>query len=112
VDHILSRWLHDANGSFVGVVAASIDPELIGSFYKTIDVGAWHRCATKSRRRHSRVRRHQHSCNGPAVMQPALREALAVSPIGYYRVDGAVDGINRLVSYRRCRMCITSHSTR
>jgi len=50
--------------------------------------------------------------NGPAVMQPALREALAVSPIGYYRVGGAVDGINRLVSYRRCRMCITSHSTR
>ena len=36
---ILSRKLRKSDGSFAGAIAASIDPEFIGSFYKTIDIG-------------------------------------------------------------------------
>src|SRR5262249_50314252 len=35
------------------------------------------------------------------VLQRTLRDALARSPLGYYWGGGALDGINRLVSYRK-----------
>jgi hypothetical protein len=35
----LTRRLRNPDGSFAGLVGASIDPNFIGSFYKTIDVG-------------------------------------------------------------------------
>jgi len=98
---ILSRRLRNDDGEFAGVVAASIDPLFIGSFYKTIDVGAHGSVVLRNL---DGVILASGGTSTPAmgrqVMQPALREALAASPIGYYWGGGAVDGINRLVSYR------------
>jgi hypothetical protein len=37
---------------------------------------------------------------GRTVLQPSLVEALARGPAGHYWGGGAVDGVNRLVSYR------------
>jgi diguanylate cyclase (GGDEF)-like protein/PAS domain S-box-containing protein len=98
---VLSRRLRNPDGSFAGVIGAAIDPNFIGSFYKTIDLGA----------SGSVILRDLNGIilasagtvgptNGRQVMQPALRNALAKSPVGYYWGGGAVDGVNRLVSYR------------
>lgn len=98
---ILSRRLRDRDGNFAGIIAASVDPEYLGNFYKTIDVGAHGSVILRDR---DGVILASGGTAGPAmgrqVMQPALREALAHSPIGYYWGGGAVDGVNRLVSYR------------
>src|SRR5262249_21825263 len=99
------RRLQNADGSFAGTMATSVDPEVIGAFYKTIELGE----------EGSVILRDLDgvilasggivaSVAGRQVMQPALREALPRSPIGYYWGGGAVDGINRLVSYRQSPM--------
>src|SRR5262249_31099679 len=99
---ILSRRLQPADGSFPGVIATSIEPETIGAFYKTIDLGE---AGSVILRDLDGVILASGGIVGTVagrqVMQPALREALARSPIGYYWGGGAVDGINRLVSYRK-----------
>ena len=98
---ILSRRLRKSDGNFAGTIAASIDPEFIGSFYKTIDVGEH---GTVVLRNLDGVILASGgtggSVMGHTVMQPALRDALANSPTGHYWGGGAVDGIDRLVSYR------------
>ena len=99
---ILSRRLHKADGSFAGAIAAGVDLQFIEHFYQSIDIGA----------HGSIILRNLDGVilasggtvgptNGRQVLQPALREALAKSPTGYYWGGGAVDGINRLVAYRK-----------
>jgi diguanylate cyclase (GGDEF)-like protein/PAS domain S-box-containing protein len=98
---ILSRRLRHTDGSFAGAIAAGVELQFIERFYKTIDIGAHGTIILRnldgvilaSGGTVSPVTGHQ-------VMQPALREALAKSPTGYYWGGGAVDGVNRLVSYR------------
>jgi two-component system, sensor histidine kinase len=98
---ILSRRLRNFDGSFAGVIAASIGPQFMGSFYKTIDVG---RRGSVILRDLDGVILAAGGTSGPVigrqVMQPALRDALAISPSGHYWGGGAVDGVDRLVSYR------------
>ena len=99
---VLSRRLRKADDSFAGVIATAVDPQLIAAFYKTVDVGETGSVILRdldgvilaSGGIVSPV-------TGRQVMQPALRDALAKSPIGYYWGGGAVDGINRLVAYRK-----------
>jgi diguanylate cyclase (GGDEF)-like protein/PAS domain S-box-containing protein len=99
---ILSRQLRKADGSFAGAIAAGVDLKFIEQFYQSIDIGA----------HGSIILRNLDGVilasggtvgptNGRQVMQPALREALAKSSTGYYWGGGAVDGINRLVAYRK-----------
>ena len=99
---ILSRRLHKADGSFAGAIAAGVDLKFIERFYQSIDIGE----------HGSIILRNLDGVilasggtvgptNGRQVLQPALREALAKSPTGYYWGGGAVDGINRLVAYRK-----------
>ncbi len=98
---ILSRRLTDRDGNFAGVIAASVDPEYLGSFYKTIDVGEHGSVILRDRNGVILASGGTvGNAMGRQVMQPALREALANSPVGYYWGGGAVDGVNRLVSYR------------
>ena len=98
---ILSRRLRNSDGSFGGSVAASIDPEYIARFYKTIDVGAHGSVVLRDRDGVILASGgFMTPANGRQVMQPAFRDTLAQSPVGYYWGGGAVDGINRLVSYR------------
>ena len=99
---VLSRRLRNADGSFAGAFSAGVDPQFIERFYQTIDVGM--RGSVVLRNLDGVILASGGSINpsvsGRQVMQPALREALAKSPTGYYWGSGAVDGINRLVSYR------------
>jgi diguanylate cyclase (GGDEF)-like protein/PAS domain S-box-containing protein len=98
---ILSRRLHDAAGNFAGTIAASVDPQFIESFYKTIDIGI--RGSVLLRNLDGVILASDGTVRpttGRQVLQPALRKALAKSKTGYYWGGGAVDGINRLVSYR------------
>ena len=98
---ILSRRLRNADGNFAGTIAASIDPQFIGTFYKTIDVGEHGSVVLRNL---DGVILASGGTIGPVmgrqVMQPVLRDALANSPIGHYWGGGAVDGIDQLVSYR------------
>ena len=98
---ILSRRLRNSDGNFDGVIAASIDPQYLGNFYKTIDVGEH---GSVILRDPDGTILASGGVSGPAmgrqVMQQALREALAKSSIGYYWGGGAVDGVSQLVSYR------------
>ena len=98
---ILSRRLRNSDSSFAGTIAASIDPQFIGNFYKTIDVGEHGSVVLRNL---NGIILASGGTIGPVtgrqIMQPALRDALANSPIGHYWGGGAVDGVDRLVSYR------------
>ena len=101
---ILSRRLRNADDSFAGVIAAAIDPQFIANFYKTIDLGP--RGSVLLRNLDGVILASDGTVGptaGRQVMQPELRDALKVSPTGYYWGGGAVDGTNRLVSYRTSR---------
>ena len=101
---VLSRRIRNPDGSFNGVVAASVDPHFIESFFKSIDVGA---NGSVILRNLAGVILASGGTAGPAtgrtVMQPALHDALEKSPSGLYWGGGAVDGINRLVAYRTAK---------
>ena len=98
---ILSRRLRNSDGSFSGAIAAGVDLQFIERFYKSIDIGA---LGSVVLRNLDGVILASGGTISPAtgrqVMQPSLRDALAKSPNGYYWGGGAIDGINRLVSYR------------
>jgi diguanylate cyclase (GGDEF)-like protein len=97
----LSRRLRRTDGSFGGVIVASLDPSFVDKFAKTLDIGPH---GTTTVRRQDGVIMAAYGFSGPSVghqvLQPALREALAQSPIGHYWGGGAVDGVNRLVAYQ------------
>jgi diguanylate cyclase (GGDEF)-like protein/PAS domain S-box-containing protein len=99
---VMSRRLRKSDGSFAGVIGAAVDPNFIGNFYKTIEIGAY---GTVILRDLDGVILASAGTILPAtgrqIMQPAFREALANSPTGFYWGVGAVDGVIRLVSYRR-----------
>jgi diguanylate cyclase (GGDEF)-like protein len=96
----LSRRLQRPNGSFGGIIVASLDPSFVGAFARTLDIG---RHGTVTVRRQDGMILAAYGYSGPSVgqfvLQPALREALARAPAGHYWGGGAVDGINRLVGY-------------
>ncbi|HEX5211367.1 MAG TPA: EAL domain-containing protein [Pseudolabrys sp.] len=98
---VLSRRVHKPGGGFAGVISAGVDLEFIEQFYKSVDLGAH---GSVILRNLDGVILASAGTSGPTngrrVMQPALQQALAKSPTGYYWGGGAVDGINRLVSYR------------
>jgi diguanylate cyclase (GGDEF)-like protein/PAS domain S-box-containing protein len=98
----VARRLAAADGSFAGVVVGSIDPDLIGSFFETGQLGE----------NGSIILRNSHNvvlaARGNTAFQlgrkfgpPPLLAALDRAPNGTYWGGGAVDGINRLVAYRK-----------
>jgi diguanylate cyclase (GGDEF)-like protein/PAS domain S-box-containing protein len=99
---ILSRRLRYRDGSFAGVIGAAVDPKFIEDFYKSIDIGAGGNVVLRdldgvilaSAGTSAHI-------VGRQFMQPVLRVALAKSPSGYFWGTGAVDGVGRLVFYRR-----------
>ena len=102
---ILSRRLRKLDGSFDGLMGGMIGTNFIGDFFNTIDVGA--HGSVILRDLNGMILASSGTvapAAGRQVMQPALREALTSSPTGYYWGGGAVDGVNRLVSYRTSQM--------
>jgi diguanylate cyclase (GGDEF)-like protein len=96
-----SRRLRGPDGSFAGVIVMSIDPNFIGRFYQAVDIGA--NGSVVLRNLDGIILGAQgFSANavGQQVKQQPFLDALSRSPSGHYWGGGAVDGYNRLVSYR------------
>jgi len=97
----VSRRLRNPDGSFAGTMAASIDPGFVEKFFQTIDLGP--RGGVVLRNLDGVILASigvSHSPVGRVVLPPALVEVLARGPAGHYWSGGAIDGLNRLVSYR------------
>jgi diguanylate cyclase (GGDEF)-like protein len=97
----LSRRLRNPDGSFAGVIMASIDPSFVERFFNAVDLGPQ---GTVLLRSLEGVILASRGFKGPTVgrqvISAELREALAHGPSGHYWGNGAIDGVNRLVSYR------------
>jgi diguanylate cyclase (GGDEF)-like protein len=97
----ISRRLRHPDGSFAGILAASLDPGFVEKFFETVDLGPQGSVVLRSRDgvilASSGLER---ASVGRTVLQSSLVEALARGPAGHYWGGGAVDGVNRLVSYR------------
>jgi diguanylate cyclase (GGDEF)-like protein len=97
----ISRRLHHPDGSFAGTLAASLDPGFVEKFFETVDLGPQGSVVLRSRDGVILAARGlERPSLGRTVLQPSLVEALARGPAGHYWGGGAVDGVNRLVSYR------------
>jgi diguanylate cyclase (GGDEF)-like protein len=98
---LISRRLRHPDGSFAGTLAASLDPGFVEKFFETIDLGP--QGSVLLRRRDGVIlasRGLTRPSVGRIVLQRPLAEALARGPTGHYWGGGALDGVNRLVSYR------------
>jgi methyl-accepting chemotaxis protein len=97
----LSRQLRKPDGSFDGVIVASIDPGFIEQFHRSMNLGE--DSATTVRGLDGVIRAFYGFSNSSFDKEKApkvLSDALARAPEGYVWDGGAVDGINRLISYR------------
>ena len=97
----VSRRLRHPDGNFAGTIVASLDPGFVEKFFETIDLGPQGSVVLRSR---DGVILASHGLErasvGRTVLQPSLVEALARGPAGHYWGGGAIDGVDRLVSYR------------
>jgi len=95
----LARRLRSGDGTFAGVIVASLDPEQLGTFFETGENGSL------VLRNEDNVILVSRGLSSPAIgkkinSQP-LDAALMQSKHGTYWGGGAVDGVNRLVGYRQ-----------
>ena len=98
----LNRRISNPDGSFGGVVVASLDTELLIRFYQAIDIGQQGSISLVGLDGYIRARRS--STNENIVKLPPNRGILPrieASPVGNYVSDNKFDGIIRLISYRR-----------
>jgi methyl-accepting chemotaxis protein len=94
----LTRRLRKPDGSFGGVMVASLDPKFVEEFYQSMKLG---QDSNLSVRGFDGVIRATFGFGAPPVkMAEVTAKALTQSPNGYFWGNGAQDGIDRLVSYR------------
>jgi len=98
----LARRLHQPDGSFGGVIVAAIDPAFARKFSHSIGLGPKDGITLRGL---DGVIRASHGASSapnfnPNAIPKPLLEALARAPAGYFWGGEAVDGVNRLVSYR------------
>ena len=94
----LSRRLRQPDGSFGGVIVSSIDPKFAQQFYQSIELGD--QSSISVRGLDGVIRAAYGFSTPPTAMTSEMSAALARAPSGHFWGSGAVDGINRLVSYR------------
>jgi methyl-accepting chemotaxis protein len=94
----LSRRLRNSDGSFGGVIVASIDPEFAERFHQSTELGD--QSSISVRGRDGIIRAAFGFSTQPINMTPAMSKALAQAPEGHFWDGGEADGVNRLVSYR------------
>jgi diguanylate cyclase (GGDEF)-like protein/PAS domain S-box-containing protein len=98
----VARRLTAADGSFAGVVVGSIDPDLIGSFFETAQLGENGSIILRNAENVVLAARGSTtSLLGRKFSPPPLQAALDRAPNGTYWGGGAIDSINRLVAYRK-----------
>jgi len=97
----LSRKLRKPDGSFGGVVNASIDPHLIEDFYRTLGLASGDNIILRGLDGGVRA---SHGWSVPASgdesMPANIAKALTRSTTGFYWGGGSIDGVHRLLFYR------------
>jgi len=94
----LTRRLYKPDGSFGGVIVASIDPAFAEQFYSKMTLGE---SSNISVRGFDGALRAAYGFSAqPIHMTKIMSENLAKASEGHFLGGGAADGINRLVSYR------------
>jgi diguanylate cyclase (GGDEF)-like protein len=97
----LSRPIRGPNGQFGGIIIASLDPDFIGKFYETVELGSHGSVILRALDGVILAERGVPDFMiGRQGFTGALRDALARAPTGYYWGGGAIDGVDRLVGYR------------
>jgi diguanylate cyclase (GGDEF)-like protein/PAS domain S-box-containing protein len=98
----IARRLRDADGNFAGVIVSSVDPEQVGTFIETAQLGEHGSLVLRNA---DNIVLASRGISSPAIGKkidsPALDAGLRRSPAGTYWGGGIVDGINRLVAYRK-----------
>ena len=98
----LSRRLHEPDGSFGGVIVASLDPAQLIRFYETIDVGRDGSISMVGTDGYVRARRGlKNEKLARLPLNRGVMQKIEESPTGTYMNDGKLDGVLRLVSYRK-----------
>jgi diguanylate cyclase (GGDEF)-like protein len=97
-----SRRLTDADGNFVGVVNATLDPAYFAGIYRSIDIGAsgtvmlFHRTGVLLAREP-----HIESAIGRSFIDaPLFRRYLPAAEAGNFEIDGFYNGKPRIAGYR------------
>ncbi len=99
-----TRRIEDAAGGFRGVAVASFDPEYLTRFYRSVDLGPRGVIALLGedgivRARSVDMERHI----GRDLGHSTLLVHAARAPVDTYRSPSALDGVERIVSYRKVR---------
>jgi methyl-accepting chemotaxis protein len=92
----MTRRLRKPDGSFGGVLSASLDPNLLVEFYQSMKLGDESDITVRG---FDGVIRASFGVP-PAKMSEVMSEALARAPNGFFWGRHAQDGIGRLISYR------------
>jgi methyl-accepting chemotaxis protein len=92
----ITRRLRKADGSFGGVLSASLDPKLLVEFYQSMKLGDESDITVRGT---DGVLRASFGAP-PAKMSEVMVDALTRAPNGFFWGHSAQDGIGRLVSYR------------
>ena len=98
----LSRRLRNPDGSFAGVLVASINPDFVERFFNAVDLGPHGSVLLRSV---DGVIMASRGLSGATVGRQVIQSsgflaALARGTAGNYWGNGVVDGVNRLVSFR------------
>ena len=97
----LSRRLRQPDGSFGGVIVASIDPAFAEQFYHSINLGSRGGITLRGL---DGVIRASYGFSAPTSdndnLPKVLSQAVARSPSGYFWGGREIDGVNRLAFYR------------
>jgi hypothetical protein len=97
----ISRRLRHPDGSFAGAVVAELDPGFVERFFEAVDLGP--RSTVLLRSLDGVIlasRGFNEQIAGSQVMPAVLTDALARGRSGHYWGRGAIESVNRLVSYR------------
>ena len=97
----LSRPIRAADGSFQGVIGASLDPNYLANFYESIDVGrdgAIFLAGLDGVVRASAGFKNE--VVGGSMLGSQLFKRIALADTGSFLTGGSQDGIKRFVSYR------------
>ncbi len=98
----VARKLRDANGGFAGVIVGSIDPNRIGEFFANAQLGDKGALVLRNAAQAVLMTRGLEAPASDGIPRKSvLARAVTEAPAGYYRGDGSLDGVSRLVSYRK-----------
>ena len=102
-----TRRLTTPDGSFGGVIVLSVAPEYFIKFYQSMDIGANSMIALSGMDRiiRARVTTPRSTENAWGFVLPSDRPFFnpASPDFGHYQITGAVDGVERLFSWRRLK---------